>query len=133
MGTAKPEIGKGESNPDETIVFEVRAKLVQLVPKKDDKGKDLESGEKEWKSFGIGVTKIWKNDKINKAGVRLYSGLRISLNCLITNGMTFTKLGGKQSSVRFMAVGDDGPVCVMLKTKPENLDKFHSTLEELAK
>ena len=68
MGTAKPEIGKGESNPDETIVFEVRAKLVQLVPKKDDKGKDLESGEKEWKSFGIGVTKIWKNGKINKAG-----------------------------------------------------------------
>jgi len=62
-----------------------------------------------------------------------YSGLRISLNCLVSEGMAFAKLGGKQSSVRFMAVSDDGPVCVILKVKPELLDKFHETLVSCAK
>ena len=65
----------------------------------DEKGEN-KADKKEWKSFGVGVTKVWQNDKIGKSGIRMYNGLRISLNCLVTDGMSFTKTGGKQSSVR---------------------------------
>jgi len=43
----KPEIGKGQTDPDETIKFEAKSKLLKLVGKKNEKGEDIDG--KEWK------------------------------------------------------------------------------------
>jgi len=134
MSKAPPEIGKGASNPDEEITAEVRVKQMKYVDEEltDSEGKKTLTGKKVWKSYGVGVCKLWENEKIGKGGLRIYSGLRVSLNCLVTKGMKFDKIGGKNSAVKFMAVVEDGPGCFLLKTNPNTLDSFHAKLEALA-
>jgi hypothetical protein len=59
---------------------------------------------------------------------------KVQLNVGVGKGMDFVKVGGKQSSVRFMAPEDVGADIGqwMLKVKPDNLDKFHAQLQKMA-
>ena len=58
---------------------------------------------------------------------------KVGLNAGVAKGQKFEKMGGKRSSVKFLTKDAEGVCQVMLKVKPENLDKFVEVLEGMAK
>jgi hypothetical protein len=120
--TDKCEEAIKETNTEEATLFEARCKMYKLNP------------EEGWKDCGKGVVRFMDHNTTHKKRIVLRNQIgKVQLNAAVSNGMEFTKLGGKQSSVRFVAM-DDGKVGqYMLKVNPENLDKMHGVLESMAK
>ena len=117
----KPTELEKEENTEENLLLEVKAKYYRL-----------KTGE-GWKDRGVGNVKLYRHKTTSKCRLVMRNsigkvGLNTSINAASQN---FEKLGGKQSSCKFIIQDEEGMAQVMLKVKPENLDKLHSTLEAM--
>ena len=113
------ELGK-EENTEEDLLLEVRCKYYRF--KKGD----------GWKDRGVGILKCYRHKTQGSCRIVMRNSIgKVGLNVAVGKGMEFEKIGGKQSSVKFIAMDEEGVGQIMLKTRPENLDKFHSTLSSM--
>ncbi|GMH58437.1 hypothetical protein TrRE_jg10627 [Triparma retinervis] len=113
------QLGK-EENTEEDLLLEVRCKYYRF--KKGD----------GWKDRGVGILKCYRHKTQGSCRIVMRNSIgKVGLNVAVGKGMEFEKIGGKQSSVKFIAMDEEGVGQIMLKTRPENLDKFHSTLTSM--
>lgn len=93
--------------------------------------------EKIWKDFSAGPLRLTRNKTTKKCGIVLRNEYgNVQLNLAVSKGMTFSKISNKRiGSVKFAAVQDSdvGFESFLLVVRPEQLDKLHETLEEMAK
>ncbi|GMI07766.1 hypothetical protein TrLO_g11550 [Triparma laevis f. longispina] len=117
----KPAELEKEENTEEDLLLEVKAKYYRL-----------KTGE-GWKDRGVGNAKLYRHKTTSKCRLVMRNSIgKVGLNTSINAAsQKFEKLGGKQSSCKFIIQDDEGMAQIMLKVKPENLDKLHSTLEAM--
>jgi len=114
------------TNEEEDELFLCRGKYRKFI-------KD----EKIWKDFSAGRLRLFRHKITKKCGIILRNEYgNVQLNLTVSQGMTFSKMPGKRiGSVKFAAVQDSaiGFESFLLVVRPEQLDKLHETLEEMAK
>ncbi|KAL7472444.1 hypothetical protein ACHAXS_012776 [Conticribra weissflogii] len=130
--TANPDDGKvtieQEENKDEDVLMELRAKHLKCVDGK-------------WKKFGAGVLRLYRHKETSKHRMVLRNEIgKVQLNLAVSKGMPLEKhlkkgSKGTAAYVSFAAVEkeDAGMERFMLQVKPEELDKLHCALSEMAK
>jgi hypothetical protein len=126
--TDKPaEILKNDAASDEHCIYEVRTKLYKI---KDG----------QWKDYGVGIVRLTRSkaDATKDLMLVMRNSIgKIQLNCAVSKSMKFDKVAGKGSAVRFLGCnvseGGEETGNFMMKVKPESLDKFHDSLEQMAK